>query len=177
MAAEERTVAVSANSARSTGRLASMGSEGSRRWWALATVSLATLRGYLDSNVTDSTLPRPAKYGTCGRHQPSSEAPPRLHGGAGGRRRLIMSSHSTTITRSPRPKVGQPGGVVIPAPGSARLARLGCRHLASPSARPLAARATSSRRRAIGRTRYPTPGIAAEVLPTVRPPRSSRRRR
>src|SRR6266702_5783682 len=55
----ERTVAVSAStvSAGSARAAEAPASQGSRRWWALAAVSLATFMTYLDNNVTNVAIP------------------------------------------------------------------------------------------------------------------------
>src|SRR6202050_3777744 len=58
----ERTIAVSASTvsadpAHSTGRLGSMGSSASRKWWTLAAVSLAAFMSYLDNNVINVAIP------------------------------------------------------------------------------------------------------------------------
>src|SRR5580700_9315255 len=55
----ERTIEVPANivSADSGGSGKRLGSAATRRWWALAAVSLATFMGYLDNNVTNVAIP------------------------------------------------------------------------------------------------------------------------
>ena len=52
---QERTIDVPANivSADPGGSGKRLGSAATRRWWALAAVSLATLMGYLDSYMTE----------------------------------------------------------------------------------------------------------------------------
>jgi EmrB/QacA subfamily drug resistance transporter len=55
----ERTIEVPANivSADPGGSGKRLGSAATRRWWALAAVSLATFMGYLDNNVTNVAIP------------------------------------------------------------------------------------------------------------------------
>ena len=52
MSARTETSTKPADLAKPAGRLGSLGSQGSARWWTLAAVSLAAFMTYLDMNAT-----------------------------------------------------------------------------------------------------------------------------